>query len=164
MAAAGADKVRAASKKPQRLFVRPLRLRAGVYFFLPLGRLLTSHAPGDSRLPLAGAEQKALVLPAHPAWRTSTEKSASPGQFLPRVPVFFEKPSSCPPVTRLSRTLFHALPVFLRDAAALSGPPRPMPGVFFPAKYSHRADEICFSAAVFTVIHQKDEEAALPLR
>ena len=52
----------------------------------------------------------------------------------------------------------------LRDAASLSGPPRSMPGVFFPAKYSHRADEICFSAAVFTVIHQEDEEAALPLR
>ena len=77
---------------------------------------------------------------------------------------FFEKPSSCPPVTRLSRTLFHALPVFLRDAASLSGPPRSMPGVFFPAKYSHRADEICFSATVFTVFHQEDEEAALPLR
>lgn len=160
MAAAGADKVRAASKKPQRLFVRPLRLRAGVYFFLPLGRLLTSHAPGGFAAVTGGGRTRKRTF----CQLTPRGGIRLPGAVSAAGASFFEKPSSCPPVTRLSRILFHALPVFLRDAASLSGPPRSMPGGFFPAKYSHRADEICFSAAVFTVIHQEDEEAALPLR
>lgn len=164
MAAAGADKVRAASKKPQRLFVRPLRLRAGVYFFCPWGGFLHHTPPGDSWLPLAGAEQESAHSASAPRVADFHRKIRLPGAVSAAGASFFEKPSSCPPVTRLSRTLFHALPVFLRDAASLSGPPRSMPGVFFPAKYSHRADEICFSATVFTVIHQEDEEAALPLR
>lgn len=159
MAAAGADKVRAASKKPQRLFCKTPALTCRGLFFAPEEASYIT-LPGGFAAATGGGRTES----AHSASAPRVAEYASPELFRPRVPFFFEKPSSCPPVTRLSRTLFHALPVFLCDAASLSGPPRSMPGGFFPAKYSHRADEICFSAAVFTVIHQKDEEASLPFR
>lgn len=159
MAAAEADKVRAASKKPQRLFVRPLRLRAGVCFFAPEEASYITRPRGIRGCHWRGQNRKRTFCQSTPHGGIRL-----PGAVSAAGASFFEEPSSCPPARRLSRTLFHVLPVFLRDAASLSGPPRSMPGVFFPAKYSHRADEICFSAAVFTVIHQKDEEAAHPLR
>lgn len=74
MAAAEADKVRAASKKPQRLFVRPLRLRTGVYFFFASEEASYITRPGGFAAATGGG-------------RTESARSAS----APRVADFHRK-------------------------------------------------------------------------